>query len=87
MIQKFIQHGVKENLLLLKDIVGKGGHTPLFFVTPLLPSDSPFLEIQDVPTFYRHIRETKVLSESFNRLFYKFYLQIILILDKYLLKW
>ena len=45
-----------------------------------------FLEIQDGPTFYRPIRKTKVLNESFNRFVYKFYLQSILILEEYLLK-
>ena len=48
--------------------------------------DSPFLEIQDVPTFYGPIRKTKVLNESFNLFVYKFYLQSILILEEYLLK-
>ena len=55
-------------------IVGKGGHTP-------------FLEIQDVPAFYRHIQKTKVLNDSFNQSAYNFYPQGILILDKYLQKW
>ena len=75
-------------------IVGKGGHTPPPFLVqpPLLPPPPlckipPFLQIQDVPTFYRPIGKTKVLNEPFNRLLYKFYPQIILILEKYLLKW
>ena len=68
-------------LIIFPDIVGKEGHTPLFF------SDSPFLEIQYVPIFYRSIRNTKVLNESFNQLLYKFYPQSILILDEYLLQW
>ena len=63
-------------------IVGKGCHTP-----PPFSKFSPFLEIQDVLTFYRPIRKTKVLNESFNQLIYKFYLQSILILEEYLLKW
>ena len=44
---------------------------------PTLFQDSPFLEIQDVPTFFRPIRKTKVLDESFSRLLYKFYPQSI----------
>ena len=62
-------------------IFGKGGHTPSPSKIP------PFLEIQDVPTFYRPIRKTKVLNDSFNRFVYKFYPQSILILKEYLLKW
>ena len=57
-------------------MVGKGGHTP-----------PPFLEIQDVPNFYRSIKKTKVLNESFNWLLYEFYAQSILIFKEYLLKW
>ena len=63
------------------NIVGKGGHTPPVLGQPL------FLEMQDVPTFYRSIGKAKVLNESFNRLLYKFYPQSILILEEYLLKW
>ena len=62
-------------------IFGKGGHTPSPSKIP------PFLEIQDVPTFYRPIRKTKVLNDSFNRFVYKFYPQSILTLEKYSLKW
>ena len=70
------------------DIVGKGGHTPpLFWFNPPFSKIPPFLEIQDVPTFYRPIEKTKVLNESFNQLLYKFYPQSILILEEYLLKW
>ena len=46
-----------------------------------------FLEIQDVPTFHRPNRKTKVLNDSFNRLVYKFYPQSIFILEECLLKW
>ena len=60
---------------------GGGGHTPPFSKTP------PFLEIQDVPTFYSPNGKRKVLHDSFNRFLYKFYLQSILILEEYLLKW
>ena len=63
-------------------IVGKGGHTPPFLAQP----PPPFLEIQDVPNFYRPIEKTKVLNESFNQLLSKFYLQSISILEEYLLK-
>ena len=45
-----------------------------------------FLEIQDVPTFYRPIRKTKVLNDSFNWFLYVFYPQSILILEEYLQK-
>ena len=60
-------------------------------VKGVIPSPSfskipPFLEIQDVPTFYRPIRKAKVLNESFNQFVYKFYPQSILILEEYLLK-
>ena len=71
-------------------IVGKGVHTPPFLDQPPPPSFSkipPFLEIQDVPTFYRPIRKTKVLKDSFSRFVYDFYPQSILILEEYLQKW
>ena len=60
-------------------IVVECGHTP----SPLFSKIPPFLEIQDVPTFYRPIGKTKVLNESSNRLLYKFYPQSILILKEY----
>ena len=62
---------------------------PLLFSRSTSPFSkiSTFLEIQDVPTFYRSIRKTKVLNESSNQLLYKFYPQSILILEEYLLKW
>ena len=69
-------------------IVGKGCHTPpASLPPPPFSKFPPFLEIQDVLTFYRPIRKTKVLNESFNQFIYKFYLQSILILEEYLLKW
>ena len=64
-------------------IVGKGGHNP----PPSFLGQPPFLEVQDVPTFYRPIGKTKVLNESFNWLLYKLYPQSILILEEDLLKW
>ena len=67
-------------------IVGKGGHTLPFLGQPPFSKISPFPEIQDVPIFYRPIRKTKVLNDTFNRFVYKFYLQSILILEEYLLK-
>ena len=63
------------------------GVIPPFLGTPPFSKIPLFLEIQDVPTFYRPIRKTKVLNESFNQLLYKFYPQSILILEEYLLKW
>ena len=45
----------------LVSAVGKGGHTPSPFSGIL-----SFLEIEDVPTFYRPIKKTKVLRDSFN---------------------
>ena len=85
-----------------KIIVGKGGggsHTPFSRSTPPPPPPPPthththifskityFLEIQCVPTFYTLIGKTKVLNETFNWLFYKFYPRSILILEEYLLK-
>ena len=68
-------------------IVGKGGHIPPFLSQPSPFSEIlPLLETQDVPTFYRPIRKTKVLS-SFNQLLYNFYPRSILIFEKYLLEW
>ena len=61
-------------------IVGKGSHTPFSKIPP-------FLEIQDVPTFYRPIGKTKVLNDYFDWFVYKFYPKRILILEEYLLKW
>ena len=43
----------------------------------------PFLEIQDVPTFFRLIGKTKVLKDSFNQFADNFYPQSILILEEY----
>ena len=64
------------------ETVGKGVHTPLPF-----SKISPFLEIEDVTTFYRPIGKTKVLKDSFNRFLYlNFYSQSILILEEYLQK-
>ena len=70
-------------------IVGKGGHSPPFLGQPAPPiSKIPsFLEIQDVPIFYRPTEKTKVLNESFKRLLYKFYRQSVLKMEEYLLKW
>ena len=60
-------------------VVGKEVHTP-----PPFSKIPPFLEIQDVPTFYRPIRKTKVLNDFFNPFVYKFYPQSILIVEGYL---
>ena len=68
-------------------MVGKRGHTLLFVGQPPFSKIPPFLEIQDVPTFYRPIRKTKVLNDPFNRFVYKFSPQSILIFEEYLLKW
>ena len=57
------------------------GFIPLFSKIP------PFLEIQDVPTFFRLVGKTKVLKDSFNRFVDNFYTQSILILEEYLQKW
>ena len=59
-------------------MVGKGDHTPPFSRL------SPFLEIQDVSTFYRAIGKAKILNHSFNRFVYNLYPQTILILEEYL---
>ena len=45
-------------------IVGKGVHT---LPPPPFSKIPPFLEIQDVPTFFRLIRKKKTLKDSFNR--------------------
>ena len=67
------------------------GNSVIIFLGHLLPppfsSILPFLELQDVPTFYRPLRKTKVLNNLFNQFVYKFYPQFILILEEYLLKW
>ena len=63
------------------NIVGKGGHAP-----PPFSKIPPFLEIQDVPTFHRPIRKTKVLNNSCNQFVYNFYPQCILILEECLQK-
>ena len=56
-------------------------------VIPPFSRSTPFLEIHDVPTFYRPIRKTKVLKESFNQLLFKFFQESVLILEEYLLQW
>ena len=56
-----------------------------FIPPPPFSKISLFLEIQDVPTFYRPIRKTKVLNNAFNRFVNKFYPQSILVLEEYLL--
>ena len=68
-------------------IVGEVGHTSPFLGQPSFSKIFPFLETQDVPTFYRPTRKTKVLNDSFNQVVYKFYPESILILEEYLLKW
>ena len=65
-------------------IAGKGGHTPLPLPFSKIP---PSLEIQDVPTFHRFIRKTKVINNSCNQFLYHFYLQSILDLEECLQKW
>ena len=55
----------------------------LYFPFSKIP---PFLEIKDVPTFYRPIGKIRVLNDPFNRFVYKFYPQAILSLEEYLLK-
>ena len=65
-------------------IVSKGSHTPSFLGQPPFSKIPPFLEIKDVPTFYRPTRKTKVLINWF---IYNFYPQSILILEEYLQKW
>ena len=74
------------------NIVGKGVILPSLGQPPPPPHPHlskilPFLEIKDVPTFYRPIAKTKVLIDSFNQFVCKFYPQSILILEEYLLKW
>ena len=71
------------------NIVGKGGHTPSFLDQLRLFQDSPphFLEIQDVPTFHRFPRKTKVLNNSCNQFVYHFYPQSVLVLEECLQKW
>ena len=68
-------------------IAGKGVHTPRFLDQTPFSKIPPFLEIQDVPTFFRPTDKTKVLKDSFNQFIYNFYPQSILILKEYLQKW
>ena len=65
------------------NIIGKGGHTP----PPPFLRFPPFLEIQDVPTFHRSLRKTKVLNNSCNQFVYHLYPQSILVLEECLQKW
>ena len=86
----FYQTRFKNNL---NSIVGKGGHTP---PPPFSKSNPPFLrlrpplpflEIQEVLTFHRSPRKTKVLNNSYNQFVYHFYPQSILVLEEFLQKW
>ena len=56
-------------------------------LTPPFLRFPPFLEIQDVPTFHRSFRKTKLLNNSCNQFLYNFYPQIILVLEEGLQKW
>ena len=67
-------------------IVGKGVISPLSRYPPPFSKISPFLEIQNVPTFHRFIRETQVLNKFCNQFVYHFYPQSILILEECLQK-
>ena len=60
------------------NIVGKEGHTPPFLRFP----PTPFLKIQDVPSFHRSFRKTKALNNSCNQFLYHFYPQSILVLEE-----
>ena len=60
---------------------------PPFIDQPSFRKIPPFLEIQDVPTFYRPIGKTKILNDSFKWFAYNFYPQSILILEEHLQKW
>ena len=63
-------------------------HTPFSRSTPPPFSKiSPFLEIQDVPTFHRFIEKAKVLNNSCNQFVSNFYPQSILVLEECLQKW
>ena len=57
------------------------------WINPPYSKIPPFLEIQDVPTFYRSIGKAKVLNNSCNQFVYNFYPQSILILEECLQKW
>ena len=70
------------------NIVGKGGYTPPFLDQPPFSKIPPsFLEIQDVLTFHRSLRKTKVLNNSCNQFVYHFYPQSILVLKECLQNW
>ena len=69
---------------VIPPFLGMGGHTPPFGSGGHTP---PFLEIQDVPTFHRFLRKTKVLNNSCNQIVYHFYPQSILVFEECLQKW
>ena len=85
----FLRRPFPASNYLFKVNNGNTGTTKLVrgIIAPSFSKISPFLEIQDVPTFYRHTGKTNGLIESSNRLLYKFYPQSILILEEYLLQW
>ena len=68
-------------------IVSKGVIPPFFLDQPPFSKIPPFLEIQDVPTFHRFIRKTKVLNNSCNQFVFNFYPHGILVLEECLQKW
>ena len=60
---------------------------PIFLDQSSFSKIPPFLEIQDVPTFYRPLGKTKVRKDSFNQFVYHFYPKSILNLKEYLQNW
>ena len=62
--------------------VGKGVIPPFLGHPPPFSKIFPFLEIQDAPTFYKPMRKTNVVNDSFNQFVYKFHPKSILILEE-----
>ena len=72
-------------ILLIYLLMSYSKHSLLYFF--IVGRSTPFLEIQDAPTFHRFIRKTKVLNNSCNQFVYNFYPQSILVLEECLQKW
>ena len=62
------------------NIVGKG------VIPPPFSKIAPFLAIQDVSTFHRSLRKTKVMNNSCNQFVQYFYPQSIFVLEECLQK-
>ena len=68
LFQKYSLYWYYAHLILLQNYM-----TPPPLPPPPFSKILPFLEIQDVPTFHRSSRKTKVLNNSCNQFVYNFY--------------